>query len=431
MFRKNFQRKAFVPKNQPRFGGLNTVVRTGYIFNGGSSVDWQISKARILDEFRKEECLDYVLIPAGQVPGEEDNLDWIQEKLFLEVEPTFNAEDRRDEYLETSTDLYNEVLANIQGSGCTEAEKASERLKARNAKSDRESKIVEKVGEFERTFQSAHSAWTTKKNLHDKRVASVTKVFLTTLGPTTMAYIRRGGIFEGNRFRLCWRLLCDLYAVTSNKSKTILLELIQNAVYDNRNIAEHVEYMDGLMVQCEATDIAITPELRGQFLINSVKRANVTRYDHALEYHEEANTSWEQVFSRLQEIDSQFEIDEARKRQNGVGRISNLVNSVSVDATVNNVGKGKAAKGRGAPHAGSKLRRPDLKCGSCGREGHTDDKCFKNMTCGKCGMKGHANFQCPQGKVAPKAAKVSFAETASEKVQLTRAFSNKIPKPSG
>jgi hypothetical protein len=139
------------------------------------------------------------------------------------------------------------------------------------------------------------------------------------------------------------------------------------------------------------------------------------------------------VFARLQEIDSQYEIDEARKRQNGVGRISNLVNSVSVDGTVNNfnAGRGKAAKGRGVPHAGSKLKRPDLICGSCGKAGHTEDKCFKNMTCGKCGMRGHANFQCPKGKVAPKVAKVSVAESASEKVLLTRAFSNKIPKPSG
>jgi hypothetical protein len=213
-----------------------------------------------------------------------------------------------------------------------------------------------------------------------------------------------------------------------NKSKTVLLELIQNAVFDGKNLSEHIEYMDGLIAQCEDTDFPISQAMRGQFMVNSVKRGGVARYEDALKYHEEANTSWDQVFTRLQEVESQHEIDCVKKRFNGIGRISNQVSMIDAGPQVNAVDGGKKAfKASGKVHNGDKIKRPDLKCKLCGMQGHTEDKCFKGMTCSKCGEKGHANFQC---KAKPRVAKVSFAETEPEKVILTRAFTNKVPKPS-
>eukprot|EP00122_Pirum_gemmata_P014344 Pgem_evm1s13372 len=34
------------------------------------------------------------------------------------------------------------------------------------------------------------------------------------------------------------------------------------------------------------------------------------------------------------------------------------------------------------------------KCGSCGKAGHSTEKCFKNQTCEKCGKLGHIKAYC-------------------------------------
>jgi hypothetical protein len=280
-----------------------------------------------LDEFRKEDCLEYVIDPTKdpqlQIILNDGELA-MEEIKFNDPEPTIDVDTLRQDYLATSNEIHEEIMVNIEGAELEPGQKTLELLKAHNSRTERNSKCDERIAEMVKSFKQDKATWLGRKKDHERKVASTVKVFLNTLGPAAMAAIRSDELFTAGNFRECWRYLNNTYSVNQggNKSKAVLLEMIQNAIFDGRSLTEHVEYMTGLMIDAETVGFPLSEEMKGQFVINSIRKAGISRYGDALRFHEEANTSWNEVFTRLQEVDSQHEIEAAKRRYGGVGPVT-------------------------------------------------------------------------------------------------------------
>lgn len=253
---------------------------SNYLFTGGSSLDFLISKAQLNSRFRAKNCFDYISTPSNMVPNPSPNQILLTENVFEELEPTRTTEvdERIDTYDNDILVVHNSAKQTILAADLDPAESAK-LLVANDLKlNERQFKRTNYIQELEKNFLNSRSDYYYRRDKHLEKQANVYDIITTSYSSNVLAPVKH--YLESNQPRRTIYELSQIYSAEAAGSEghILLYEHLTSLKFKGTNVSAHLERFDHLVEAAIDAGYSINDEQLLMHLVKSFSNSENTEY---------------------------------------------------------------------------------------------------------------------------------------------------------
>ncbi|MBL4704061.1 MAG: DDE-type integrase/transposase/recombinase [Flavobacteriales bacterium] len=431
------------------------------IFNGGSSMNWMIAKAKITKFFVQEDVWDLIAsqpkipnpvqvqanealqrvfhlmkataleaagddpiaidaanaLEMGPLPYEviEDVDPPVTESVFILVEPTVETfvnrqiHSQREMTERTFNELETSLNEQVGMVGFPAARVNTERFRLHTDRSLQLLKISNTRVALERGLENAKIAWESAKMKHGEKTGKCMKVFNMSLGSTPLALIHR--YLSRSEFRQAWNHLNHHFAleIGGQQSMMEVISALGNVVFNPKetSILEHIDFLQRIASEMIMAGKVDLPEsLILEYVLKSIEKSSVTTFIQDIEHIRRLEKPTMALAIGLFQKTESKTLMELHVHKNDANTTD--VQQAQLITEVNKLRNEVARLSN--PHQLLNITRPNIKgkfkgkCNGCGKMGHTLKNCWKKVPCFKCGKLGHGAKFCRDAKASSSSA---------------------------
>jgi hypothetical protein len=382
------------------------------IFSGGSSLNWNIAKPRILAALNTKQAIDFVDV---SVPGAlDENGDAVEKIPDFHRPCAVGAEEaliqsRLDSQILAILDnlaVNTELINGAPNAQLNAGAKALKVMEAQVKANDETTRILNTRGAIARELESSITTFEKRRENFDLRRAEAIHVFYNTLGTAPLSIAEP--FLKECRPRAAFVALDRHYNAGiggQQAAKTIMAQVTGFSVdLDNGTLSEHMHALKFLAAEWEGGGIN-TP-LGDTFLleifIGAVEKS-LHQFKDECKFIRQQNLTWDAAMLKLQEREATLMVAKglnspSRKRNRPeADDLRALVSKlVKQQVKMTNRADGVAASVVQAAAVTSPQKKSLPKCGKCKKVGHTSENCWRDLICTSCNEKGHIPKFCPK-----------------------------------
>jgi hypothetical protein len=219
-----------------------------------------------------------------------------------------------------------------------------------------------------------------------------------------------------------------------------VIHLLQNEVWDGKDLQDHIDHMSSLHSQCVEYGTANTDDYKYECLTNSILRCSscpkpfrdvITHFSISPTLY-----TYAQLLESLQTKASVVRLEQQKNAQrNKSEKSTDRANSAkkgdnnSNKRTNNEVYEEEVRVNSGSTNYSTpKKGQASAICDHCKKPGHTKEQCWQLKACEICGELGHPAWKCSQGtEDGVHTSSTSKKPKANREVQLVDNFNKKYP----
>ncbi len=380
-----------------------------HVFNGGTSLDWNLFVARLKASLNSKDCVEFIdisgavegvvveYLPGNPRPcpiGEEDA--YVQAQVNQKRAVVSAARATNEGLL---NDLYNGLPVTPANTRERQLKTAEVQMKANNDLAA----IENQRDAIRRDLDTANHRSDEKDKEFRQRLADCIKIFYAMLGHGPLAVAEP--YLRANRTRAAFYALNSHYSagIGGQQAASMVMHQMQNFPMDlqARTLTENMALMERLNAEFIAGGLnaPLPPAFMLHNFLEALKKATDLYKDEIL-FIKQGNKSWEEAKLSLQERENHLTVQgissPTRKPRNerefGSPREFQAMIAKAVnDALMKRNGDETAA----AAASPAKKPRALVTCDVCGKQGHSGENCWTKATCPLCKTVGHIAKYCP------------------------------------
>jgi hypothetical protein len=449
-----------------------------FYFISGSAIEWIQAKRKLEGAFREADVWDLVDIPIGIVPiitldvNGNPGPALLPEVMHTLPVPDYNimVNQALQQFIDNIHQTYGDNIDLVNNSlSLSDLQKDAKILNLSIRRNEDLSKVDNYNMQLENTYNSRREQYEKSKEKFESKKAKCIGIFRKRIAPNALT-IANGHLYA-ERFRQSWHCLNEFYKSTSagREGRSAVIHLLQNEVWDGKDLQGHIDYMSCLHSQCVEYGTANTDDYKYECLSNSIIKSNncprslrevinhfsispvLYTYNQLLETLQmkasvlklDQQTSMQKNRSNDRRTEGQERVNSAKRNNDSnkrtVTEYESRVNTSSVNYNDNNNNRNNYNDNNNNRNNNNnnnkyinKKDRSHLKCDHCKKTGHTKEQCWAIHACEICGEIGHPGYRCSQRNMDDEEVHTSFPSNkklkgSHKEVALVENFTKKYP----